>query len=56
MRHRFTRFHEDVFNHNMALVEGVKTIAEKKGVTPSQLALVWVTSLGDHIVPIPGSS
>ncbi|TFK84623.1 aldo/keto reductase [Polyporus arcularius HHB13444] len=56
MRHRFTRFQEDVFNHNMALVEGVKAIAEKKGVTPGQLALAWVTSLGDHVVPIPGSS
>ncbi|RPD66273.1 aldo/keto reductase [Lentinus tigrinus ALCF2SS1-7] len=56
MRHRFTRFQEDVFNHNMALVEEVKSIAEKKGITPGQLALAWVASRGDHVIPIPGSS
>ena len=40
----------------MALVDSVKGIAEKKGVTPGQLSIAWVISLGDHIVPIPGSS
>ncbi|RPD66272.1 aldo/keto reductase [Lentinus tigrinus ALCF2SS1-7] len=56
MRHRFTRFQEDAFNHNMALVEEVKSMAEKKGITTGQLALAWVASRGDHVIPIPGSS
>ena len=56
MRHHFTRFQEDIFKHNMVLVEKVKAMAEKKGVTPAQLALAWVLSCGEHVVPIPGSS
>ena len=30
-------------------------IAEAKGVTSAQLALAWVLSRGDDIVPIPGT-
>ncbi|KAI0753711.1 aldo/keto reductase [Fomes fomentarius] len=56
IRHRLTRFKEDVFQHNIALVDSVKAIAERKGVTPGQLALAWVISRGPHVVPIPGSS
>ncbi|KAI0753708.1 aldo/keto reductase [Fomes fomentarius] len=55
-RRSLTRFQEDVFQHNIALVDSVKAIAERKGVTPGQLALAWVTSRGPHVVPIPGSS
>ena len=54
-RHRLTRFQEDIFQHNLALVDAVKAIAEKKGVTPGQLALAWVLSRGPHVIPIPGS-
>ena len=32
-----------------------RTIAERKGVHPSQLALAWVLAQGDDIVPIPGT-
>ena len=56
MRHHFSRFQEEQFNHNMALVNAVKEVAEKKGVTPGQLALAWVCSRGAHVIPIPGSS
>ena len=55
MRLRFSRFREEAFNHNMKLVEAVKGIAEKKGITPAQLAIAWVNALGDHLIPIPGS-
>jgi aryl-alcohol dehydrogenase-like predicted oxidoreductase len=33
----------------------VEALAAEKGVTPSQLALAWVLSRGDEIVPIPGT-
>ncbi|KAH9916596.1 aldo/keto reductase [Epithele typhae] len=56
VRHLLDRFREDEMQHNFRLVESVKGIAEKKGATPAQLALAWVLSRGDHIVPIPGSS
>ena len=56
MRHRFSRFSEEAFNHNMALVDKIKALAEKKNVTAAQLAIAWVVSLGPNIMPIPGSS
>ena len=56
MRHRFSRFQEEAFNHNIALVDATKGIAEKKGVAPAQLAIAWVISRGPHVIPIPGSS
>ncbi|OJT14575.1 Pyridoxal reductase [Trametes pubescens] len=55
-RRHFTRFEEENFKHNMAIVEGIKAIAEKKGVTPAQLSIAWVAALGPHVIPLPGSS
>lgn len=52
---RFPRFAGEAFDRNMALVERVKAIAARKGVTASQLALAWVFAKGDDIVPIPGT-
>jgi aryl-alcohol dehydrogenase-like predicted oxidoreductase len=49
------RFQGENFQKNLDLVERVKDIAEEKGCTPSQLALAWVLSQGDDIVPIPGT-
>lgn len=40
----------------MKLVEGLREIAKKRNITPAQLCLAWVSSLGAHVVPIPGSS
>ena len=57
MRRRFTRFaKEDYFKHNMAIVDVLKSIAEKKGASAAQVALAWVASLSPKVVPIPGSS
>jgi aryl-alcohol dehydrogenase-like predicted oxidoreductase len=33
----------------------VTELANKRGVTPTQLALAWVLAKGDDIVPIPGT-
>jgi aryl-alcohol dehydrogenase-like predicted oxidoreductase len=49
------RFQGDNFQRNLDLVERVREIATEKGVTPSQLALAWVLSRGQDIVPIPGT-
>ena len=49
------RFQGNNFAHNLEIVERVEEIAKKKGVTPAQLALAWVLSRGDDIVPIPGT-
>jgi aryl-alcohol dehydrogenase-like predicted oxidoreductase len=49
------RFQGDNFERNLDLADAVREIADEKGVTPAQLALAWVLSRGDDIVPIPGT-
>jgi aryl-alcohol dehydrogenase-like predicted oxidoreductase len=49
------RFAPDARAGNMALVEFLKHMAEKKGVTPAQLALAWLLAQKPWIVPIPGT-
>jgi aryl-alcohol dehydrogenase-like predicted oxidoreductase len=36
-------------------VSVVEALAAEKGAKPSQIALAWVLSRGDDIVPIPGT-
>ena len=43
------------YNENMRLVYGLKEIADSKAITLAQLALAWVLSKGDDMVPIPGT-
>jgi len=54
-RRRGPRFQGDNLQRNLDLVASVEEIAAEKDVTPSQLALAWVLSRGDDIVPIPGT-
>jgi aryl-alcohol dehydrogenase-like predicted oxidoreductase len=49
------RFAQDAFAANMRIVDVVKQIAAGKGATPAQVALAWVHSRGDDVVPIPGT-
>ena len=49
------RFQGENFQKNLELVEKVKTLGERRGVTASQMALAWVLAQGDDIVPIPGT-
>jgi aryl-alcohol dehydrogenase-like predicted oxidoreductase len=49
------RFQGENFARNLDLVERVQEIAAEKGCTPAQLALAWVLSRGDDVVPIPGT-
>lgn len=43
------------FDHNMALVHNLDRIAKEKGCTAAQLAIAWVLSRGEDIIPIPGT-
>jgi aryl-alcohol dehydrogenase-like predicted oxidoreductase len=54
-RRHHPRFQGENFERNLDLVERVQEIAREKGVTPAQLALAWVLSRGDDVVPIPGT-
>ena len=54
------RFQGENFEHNLRLLSQVEALADKKGCTPSQLALSWVRSLNRRpdmpvIIPIPGT-
>jgi aryl-alcohol dehydrogenase-like predicted oxidoreductase len=55
VRRYHPRFQGEDFQRNLDLVDRVREIAQDKGVTPSQLALAWVLSRGEDIVPIPGT-
>ena len=49
------RFTGENFDSNIELVNRVRSLAKRKGVTPGQLALAWVQSRGEDVVPIPGT-
>jgi len=52
---RFPRFGHDNFDGNLALVDRVGELADRKGCAPGQVALAWVLAQGPDIVPIPGT-
>ena len=49
------RFTTDARAANLALVDLLKSVAEKKGATPAQVALAWLLAQKPWIVPIPGT-
>ncbi len=49
------RFQPGALNRNLELVRHLGEIAERKGVTTTQLALAWVLAQGEDMVPIPGT-
>ena len=49
------RFQGDNLQHNLGLVDSLRKIAEQKGVTVAQIAIAWVLSRGDDIVPLIGA-
>jgi len=56
MRARLPRFQGENFAHNRALVDALAAIADEKGVNASQLAIAWVASRGEDIVPLIGTT
>jgi len=49
------RFQGEAFKENLKLVDALKEIADKKGITTSQLTLAWVLAQGDDFFAIPGT-
>jgi aryl-alcohol dehydrogenase-like predicted oxidoreductase len=49
------RFQGENFQKNLALIDRFTDIAAQKNCNASQLALAWVLSRGDFVVPIPGT-
>lgn len=54
-RGRFPRFQGANLTHNLTLVEALAEIAREKGITVAQLAIAWVASRGDDIIPLVGA-
>jgi aryl-alcohol dehydrogenase-like predicted oxidoreductase len=55
VRRGHPRFQGENFAKNLELLDRVKEIADRKAITPSQLALAWVLAQGNDVVPIPGT-
>jgi aryl-alcohol dehydrogenase-like predicted oxidoreductase len=54
-RTHLPRFTGENLEHNLALVDALRAIAQDRGVTVAQLAVAWVLSRGDDIVPLIGA-
>jgi len=54
-RRTHPRFKGDNFTQNQKIVSAIKDMADKKGITPAQLALAWLLAQAENIVPIPGT-
>jgi aryl-alcohol dehydrogenase-like predicted oxidoreductase len=49
------RFQGENLDHNLALVEALRGVAEARGATTAQLAIAWVLSRSEGIVPLVGA-
>ena len=54
-RTRFPRFRGENLPQNLALLDALEAIAAERGVTAAQLAIAWVCSRGDDIIPLIGT-
>lgn len=49
------RFADGNVEHNLTLVEALRRVADAKGCTVAQLAIAWVATQGEDIVPLVGA-
>lgn len=49
------RFQAGNVEANLALVEALRAVASRRGVTVAQIAIAWVVAQGDDIVPLIGA-
>jgi aryl-alcohol dehydrogenase-like predicted oxidoreductase len=54
-RRTHPRFADENLAKNLELVKAVEGLAAEKKITAAQLALAWVLSRGEHVIPIPGT-
>ncbi|HEX6551019.1 MAG TPA: aldo/keto reductase, partial [Gammaproteobacteria bacterium] len=52
---RMPRFQGENLRRNLHLVDELRRIGEEKNATPAQLAIAWVCSRGDDVVPLIGA-
>jgi aryl-alcohol dehydrogenase-like predicted oxidoreductase len=56
IRRAMPRFTPSNLAANTALLAGLREVAAEAGCTLAQLALAWLLSRGEHVVPIPGTT
>ena len=49
------RFTGENFQRNLRIADEVRAVADEVGATPAQVALAWILTKGDDVVPIPGT-
>jgi aryl-alcohol dehydrogenase-like predicted oxidoreductase len=54
-RRLFPRFSNDNLAANVQLAGRLRSVADRLGCTPGQLALAWVLAQGESVLPIPGT-
>ncbi len=55
MRSTMPRFSGENLEKNLTLVDELKSLAAGIGVSPGQVALAWLLTRGEFVVPIPGT-
>ncbi|MEU8301800.1 aldo/keto reductase [Micromonospora sp. NPDC048909] len=54
-RKNHPRFTGENFQRNLRIADQVQAVADQVGATSAQVALAWLLTQGDDIVPIPGT-
>ncbi len=55
IRNSMPRFEPEIYAENIKLLPAYSAIAQEAGCTMAQLALAWLLTRGDHVIPIPGT-
>ena len=56
IRPNMPRFQGEAYEHNLSLLDNYSVLAEKAECSRAQLALAWLLSRGEHVIPIPGTT
>ena len=54
-RHDHPRFFPENIARNLVLLDAIEEVAMGAGATPAQVALAWLLTRGDDVVPIPAT-
>ena len=56
IRRSMPRFDPEPYAANLRLLPAYEAMAAEVGCTPAQLALAWLLTRGEHVIPIPGTT
>ncbi|MEV5143597.1 aldo/keto reductase [Streptomyces sp. NPDC052727] len=49
------RFDRAAMEANQRIVDGIREVADRRSITPAQVAIAWTLAQGERVVPIPGT-